>query len=81
MPDTQQPAKRPPDLRTQLRDAWLSSGLSLAELATKSKVGCSSFSLGRKLSGEQTLRLDEACALVRVLGLELRLLKPRQRAA
>lgn len=70
-----------PDLRTQIREAWLSSGLSLAELAAQAGLECSSFSLGRKLAGEQTLRLDEACALVRVLGLALRLTKPRKRAA
>lgn len=73
-------ASTAPDLRTQLRDAWIRSGLSLAELAEKAGLKCSSFSLGRKLSGEQTLRLDEACALVRVLGYELRLM-PRKRAA
>ena len=75
---TPRPAR---DLRTQLRDAWIGSGLSLGELATKSGIKCTSFSLGRKLAGEQTLRLDEACALVRTLGLELRIAKPRRRAA
>lgn len=68
------------DLREQLRQEWIRSGLSLPELIKKSGIDCSVESMSRKLSGQQTLRLDEAVSLVRALGFELRL-KSRKRAA
>lgn len=68
------------DLRTQLREAWQRSGKSLPELVKEAGLECSADSLSRKLSGNQTLRLDEAAALAKTLGLKITV-KPAGEAA
>lgn len=68
------------DLREQLREAWQSSGKSLPELVQAAGLDCTADSLSRKLSGNQSLRLDEACALVKALGKQLTITR-RKRAA
>jgi hypothetical protein len=54
-------------MREQIRSAWVRSGLTLPDLLRLAGLEIDSTSLGRKLSGKQMLRLDEAEALARAL--------------
>lgn len=68
------------DIREQIREAARRSAKTLPQLVEAAGLDCSSYSLGRKLNGKQSLRLDEAAAIAQALGRPLTLGR-RRRAA
>lgn len=58
-------------LREQLRDAWADSKLTLGDLLLLSGLEMDETSLGRKLSGQQSLRVEEAEALASALKIKI----------
>ena len=58
-------------LREQLRDAWSASGLTLRELLLLAGLDMDETSLGRKLSGAQSMRLEEGEALANALRVRI----------
>lgn len=58
-------------LTEQLNEAFQRSGLSVAELLTKSGIDVDRSSLSRKLKGELRMNVDEAQALAAALDVTL----------
>jgi transcriptional regulator with XRE-family HTH domain len=58
-------------LASQLHQARLRSGLTLADLCRRAALTCTADSLCRKLAGKQILTTSEAEALAQALDLEL----------
>lgn len=59
-------------IRQQLHAAWEASGLTMGELLKRAKLDMDETSLGRKLDGKQSLRIEEAEAIARALKIALR---------
>lgn len=60
-----------PPIATQLREAWIASGLTLPTLRERAGIKCSTDSLSRKLAGKQVLTTAEAETLADALTLTL----------
>lgn len=71
----------PPSLATQLRGAWIASGLSLPELARRAELDFGADNLSRKLAGKQVLSTDDAEAIAGALGVTLKFAPTRRRRA
>lgn len=71
-------------LTSQLREAWIASGLTQEALRLKARLECSADSLCRKLAGKQVMTTGEAEQLAAALGITLvwaPARPPRRRAA
>ena len=60
-----------PTIREQLRRAFDTSGLTMTQLRTLSKLDVDESGLGRKLNGKQSLRSEEIDALAFALGVQV----------
>lgn len=58
-------------LREQLHDAWSASGLTLGELLQRAGFEFDETSLGRKLSGAQSMRIEEAEKIANALRVKI----------
>lgn len=58
-------------LASQLREAWIASGLTQGELRKQAHLDCAAYSLSRKLAGKQVLTTTEAEAIATALGVTL----------
>lgn len=58
-------------IASQLRAAWLQSGVRLDELCHLANLSCSADSLSRKLSSKQILTTAEAEAIAQALDCEI----------
>lgn len=55
-------------LREKLHAAWKASGMTLGQLLVLSGLQMTEVSLGRKLGGKQTLRIEEGESIATALG-------------
>jgi len=58
-------------IASQLREAWIASGLTLQALVARAGLECGADSLSRKLAGKQVLATTEAELLADALTLTL----------